>query len=59
MRVNQTKAFLYTGVDFTGKFSNAIERHTYVCLFICLAAKMIHLSTDKRERERIYVYCPS
>lgn len=49
-RVNQAKAFLTTGVDFTGAFFITLGRRrgiksqkAYVCLFICLTTKAVHL----------------
>lgn len=49
-RVNQAKAFLSTGVDYTGAFHITLSRRrgiktqkAYVCLFICLATKAVHL----------------
>lgn len=49
-RVNCAKAFLATGVDYTGAFSITMSRHrgvksqkAYICLFICLSTKAIHL----------------
>ena len=49
-RVNQAKAFLSTGIDFTGAFRTTPSRgrgiksqKSYVCLFICLATKAVHL----------------
>lgn len=49
-RVNQAKAFLSTGVDFTEAFNITLVRHrgiksqkAYICLFIYLITKAIHL----------------
>lgn len=49
-RVNPAKAFLNTGIDYTGAFFITMSRRrgiksqkAYVCLFICLATKAIHL----------------
>lgn len=49
-RVSQAKVFLSTGVDFTGAFYITLGRRrgiksqkAYVCLFICLATKAVHL----------------
>lgn len=49
-RVSQAKAFLSTGVDYTGSFQITLSRRrgiktqkAYVCLFICLATKAVHL----------------
>lgn len=59
-RVQEAKAFTHTGVDFAGPINITLSRRqwgfkgqkTYICLFICLTTKAIHielvsdLSTD-------------
>ncbi|KAI5714707.1 hypothetical protein M8J77_004136 [Diaphorina citri] len=49
-RVTESKVFYKTGCDFLGPFNISLSRHrgvsttkAYVCLFICLATKAIHL----------------
>lgn len=49
-RVNQAKAFLNTGVDYTGSYQITLSRHrgvrsqkAYICLFVCLATRAVHL----------------
>ncbi|CAH2227634.1 jg22410 [Pararge aegeria aegeria] len=49
-RVNQVKAFSIVGVDFGGPFRIKLGPHrgakidkAYLCLFICLATKAVHL----------------
>lgn len=50
VRVNQAKAFSHTGVDYTGAYNITLSRNrgvksqkAYVCVFICLCTKAIHL----------------
>lgn len=50
MRVNQHRAFINSGVDYAGpvyiKTSKGRGQHTtkgYICLFVCMATKAIHL----------------
>ncbi|KAI5735483.1 hypothetical protein M8J77_018916 [Diaphorina citri] len=49
-RVQEVKPFTNTGVDFAGPFSITLSKHrgvrtqkAYLCLFICLATKALHL----------------
>lgn len=49
-RVNETKAFVHTGVDYAGPINITLcrrrgQRHqkAYICLFVCLATKAIHI----------------
>lgn len=46
-RVTPARAFLKCGVDYAGPFSIKISRNksgkAYLCLFVCLATKAIHL----------------
>lgn len=49
-RVEQSKAFSHTGVDFAGPFNVTFSRKrgvrsqkAYLCLFICLVTKAVHL----------------
>ncbi|XP_048506918.1 uncharacterized protein LOC125500006 [Athalia rosae] len=46
-RVNPARAFLKCGVDYAGPFSIKISRNktgkAYLCLFVCLTTKAIHL----------------
>lgn len=49
-RVNQVKAFSVVGVDFGGPFRIKLGQHrgakidkAYLCLFVCLATKAVHL----------------
>ena len=49
-RLLQAKCFLNTGVDYAGPFFITLSRHrgvktckAYVCLFVCLATKALHL----------------
>lgn len=49
-RITQAKAFFHTGVDYTGAFPITIGRYrgvktqkAYICLFVCLATKALHL----------------
>uniref|UniRef100_A0A8D8MGU8 CCHC-type domain-containing protein n=1 Tax=Cacopsylla melanoneura TaxID=428564 RepID=A0A8D8MGU8_9HEMI len=49
-RVTQSKVFYKTGCDYMGPFNVSLSRHrgvsttkAYVCLFICLTTKAIHL----------------
>ncbi|KAL1447145.1 hypothetical protein WDU94_009863 [Cyamophila willieti] len=49
-RVTQSKVFYKTGCDYIGPFNVSLSRHrgvsttkAYVCLFICLTTKAIHL----------------
>lgn len=50
VRVSQIKPFSKVGVDFGGPFITSMYRHrgsktfkSYVCLFVCMATKAIHL----------------
>lgn len=49
-RVNESKPFVHTGTDYTGfinvtmgKRRGVISQMAYVCIFICLCTKAIHL----------------
>lgn len=49
-RVSEVKPFLHTGVDFAGPFALTFGRRrggktqkAYLCLFVCLATKALHL----------------
>lgn len=49
-RITQAKAFFHTGVDYTGAFSISMGRYrgvktqkAYICLFVCLCTKALHL----------------
>ncbi|XP_026482995.1 uncharacterized protein LOC113391263 [Ctenocephalides felis] len=49
-RITASRAFLNVGVDYAGPFNISMSRHrgartykAYICLFICLATKAIHL----------------
>jgi len=46
-RITPSRAFKHTGVDYAGPFSIKISRNksskAYVCLFVCMATKAIHL----------------
>lgn len=49
-RVSEVKPFVETGVDYAGPFYITISKHrgvksqkAYLCLFICLATKAVHL----------------
>ena len=49
-RILQTKCFLHSGVDFAGPYLITLSRYrgvktckAYICLFVCLATKAIHL----------------
>uniref|UniRef100_A0A8D9BE06 Integrase catalytic domain-containing protein n=1 Tax=Cacopsylla melanoneura TaxID=428564 RepID=A0A8D9BE06_9HEMI len=50
-RVNESKPFLHTGVDYCGPFSVTMisgrgiksSKKAYVCLFICLTTKAVHI----------------
>ena len=49
-RVNPSKPFLHTGVDYAGPFSLSIMKGRgmkhfkgYFCIFVCLATKAVHL----------------
>lgn len=49
-RVSECKAFLNTGVDYAGPFNITISKRrgvksqkAYLCLFVCLATKALHL----------------
>lgn len=49
-RFHEVKPFLYTGVDFAGPFLITISKHrgvksqkAYLCLFICMSVKAVHL----------------
>ncbi|XP_060516106.1 uncharacterized protein LOC132695675 [Cylas formicarius] len=50
VRVSQVKPFAHTGVDFAGPISITLARRrgaktqkAYICLFVCMATKAIHL----------------
>ncbi|XP_018374531.1 PREDICTED: uncharacterized protein LOC108768562 [Trachymyrmex cornetzi] len=46
-RITPSRAFKHTGVDYAGPFNIKISRNksgkAYLCLFVCLATKAIHL----------------
>lgn len=46
-RVTPSKAFNHTGVDYAGPFNIKLSRNksskAYVCLFICMATKAVHI----------------
>lgn len=49
-RVNESKAFLHTGVDYAGPIKisigrkrNPVTSKAYICLFVCLTTKAVHL----------------
>lgn len=49
-RVNETKAFVHTGVDYAGPINITLCRRrgqrsqkAYICLFICLVTKAVHI----------------
>ncbi|KAI5748201.1 hypothetical protein M8J77_022994 [Diaphorina citri] len=49
-RVNESKPFVHTGTDFTGsvlitlgKRRGVVSQKAYICIFICLTTKAIHL----------------
>lgn len=49
-RISQVKPFLHSGVDYGGPFSIYMNRYrgaktckAYICLFVCMATKALHL----------------
>lgn len=49
-RVNESRPFVHTGTDFTGslritlgKRRGVVSQKAYICLFICLVTKAVHL----------------
>lgn len=50
-RVTPSRAFVNCGVDYAGPFSIKMTRNTtgkaYLCLFVCLATKAIHLEVAR------------
>jgi Integrase core domain. len=49
-RVNESKPFVHTGTDYTGfinvtmgKRRGVISQKAYICIFVCLCTKAIHL----------------
>ena len=46
-RVTPTRAFSFTGVDYAGPFNVKVSRNksakAYLCIFVCMAVKAVHL----------------
>lgn len=46
-RITPSRAFFHTGVDYAGPFKIKLSRTTtgkaYICLFVCMATKAVHL----------------
>uniref|UniRef100_A0A8D8TJ83 Integrase zinc-binding domain-containing protein n=1 Tax=Cacopsylla melanoneura TaxID=428564 RepID=A0A8D8TJ83_9HEMI len=63
-RVEESKAFYHTGVDYAGPFLITMSRKrgvrsqkAYLCLFICLATKAIHLELSSDLSTTTFIAC--
>lgn len=64
IRIAEAKPFLHTGVDYGGPFHVTISKRrgvktqkTYICLFVCLVTKALHLELATSLSTEAFINC--